>query len=108
MSQEELRQLVLGVLTRGDACGIEVAASVADELASGDRIGFAEGSVYAALRWLERQGLALARWVEVGEGAPRRRYYSLTPRGRRVAAAQGSRSPNPHPQPRPSAWAARP
>ena len=109
ISPGELRQLVLGVLAHHDSYGIEIAASIAAQLdvaPAGPE--FPEGSVYPALRWLERHGLALAHWVEVGEGAPRRRYYSLTPRGRRVAAVEGQRSPKPHPQRPPSASAARP
>jgi DNA-binding PadR family transcriptional regulator len=109
MSQQELRQLVLGVLTERDAYGIEVAAWVADRLEplTGSD-GPAEGSIYPALRWLERHGLALPYWVEVGEAAPRRRYYSLTPKGRRVAARDRVRGTHPLPQPRPTASAARP
>jgi PadR family transcriptional regulator PadR len=42
-----------------------------------------EGTVYPALRRLERDGLLRARWVDV-EGGPRRRYYTPTQAGERV------------------------
>lgn len=107
MSQEELRSLVLGVLARREAYGLEVAASLEPRLrASVGGPELTEGSVYPALRWLERHGLAAARWVELGEGAPRRRYYALTPRGMRVEAQQALRKRRPYPSP--TASAARP
>lgn len=104
MSQEEFRSLILGVLARREAYGLEVAASLEPHLrASVGGPELTEGSVYPALRWLERHGLAAARWVEVGAGAPRRRYYCLTPKGMRVEAQQSLRKPRPYPSPTVSA-----
>ncbi len=48
-----------------------------------------EGTVYPALRRLERQGLLSGRGVPVADG-PRRRYYALTRDGER-ALARGRR-----------------
>lgn len=76
-----LRALVLGLLARREMHGYEIAALLAAQ-----GIELTEGSVYPALRRLERDGLLSARWVGVGEGAPRRRYYVLTPAGEREAA----------------------
>lgn len=45
-----------------------------------------EGTVYPALRRLERQGLIGGRWMEVSD-APRRRYYQLTADGERALAS---------------------
>lgn len=49
-------------------------------------IDLPEGTVYPALRRLERDGLISGRWDET-DGAPRRRYYDLTVRGSRALAA---------------------
>jgi PadR family transcriptional regulator PadR len=48
-------------------------------------IDLPEGTVYPALRRLERQGLVTGRWVDTPEG-PRRRYYALTHDGERALA----------------------
>jgi PadR family transcriptional regulator PadR len=92
-SPDELRQLVLGVLARREACGVEIAAAIEARLPPSDGPGLAEGSVYPVLRRLERDGLLNARWVEIGEGAPRRRYYVLTPAGERQATRAADRAP---------------
>lgn len=47
-----------------------------------------EGTVYPALRRLEREGLLKSRWAE--ESGRRRRVYDLTERGRAALAAQQS------------------
>ena len=91
-SPEELRQLVLGVLVRREAYGVEIAAALEARLRASDGPELAEGSIYPVLRRLERDGLLIARWVEIGEGAPRRRYYTLTPAGERQAARTAERS----------------
>ncbi len=101
-SPEELRALVLSVLVRKEAYGVEVAAALAARLA-GDESEIPEGAVYPALRWLERHGLAVTHWVDVGEATPRRRYYSLTPQGARIAARDGLGNAPPHPRPLTSA-----
>ena len=105
ISQEELRGFVLGILARREAYGVEIATALAAQPAT-EMPEMDEGAVYPALRWLERHGLAVTHWVEVGEGAPRRRYYGLTPAGERAAARDGLAKLQPHP--RPSISAARP
>lgn len=49
---------------------------------SGGRFDLPTGTVYPALRRLERAGLVSTRWSE--EGGRRRRIYELTPAGRRT------------------------
>jgi PadR family transcriptional regulator PadR len=95
LSSEELRRLVLGVLLRREAYGVEIAAALEAQLHASGEPGLPEGCVYPALRRLERDGLLSARWVEIGEGAPRRRYYALTPAGERNAAKTAARAPRP-------------
>jgi DNA-binding PadR family transcriptional regulator len=103
MSRDQLRELILGVLVRREAYGLEIATTLAARSpASALDSELPEGSVYPALRWLERQGFATARWVEIGLGAPRRRYYSLTPNGK-VVAVRRARRLEPRPLPTPSA-----
>lgn len=46
-----------------------------------------EGTLYPALRQMERAGLIRATWRESDAGRPRK-YYSLTPKGRRRAASK--------------------
>jgi DNA-binding PadR family transcriptional regulator len=51
-----------------------------------DRCGLPSGTVYPALRRLERAGLLVSGWEDAGraraEGRPRRRTYELTGAGR--------------------------
>ena len=49
-----------------------------------------EGSLYPALHRLERQRLLKSRWVQTdaAEGGRRRKYYTLTPKGRTVLKAK--------------------
>jgi PadR family transcriptional regulator PadR len=98
MSSEELRELVLGILVRREAYGVEIAAALASRLPSrSEDADLPEGSVYPALRWLERHGLAVSHWVDLGQTAPRRRYYCLTAKGKRVSARHAVAGPNPQP-----------
>ena len=50
-----------------------------------DAIGLPSGTVYPALRRLEKNGLVLAHWedreLSVQAGRPRRRYYEITAQG---------------------------
>ncbi len=94
-SRDEFRQLVLGVLVRREAYGVEIAGALEAHLRASDEPELAEGSVYPVLRRLERDGLLIARWVEIGDGAPRRRYYILTPAGERQAARSAAHARNP-------------
>jgi PadR family transcriptional regulator PadR len=81
----DLRCLVLDILGRREAYGYEVAESLRATI---EGLDLAEGSVYPALRRLERDGLASGHWVDVGADVPRRRYYSLTPKGLAVLASR--------------------
>ena len=80
--------LLLGLLGEREMYGYELVAALRDR--SNAVIDLPEGTVYPALRRLEREGLVAGRWVEVA-GGPRRRYYSLTAGGER-ALADGRRA----------------
>lgn len=74
---------ILGALSRGFRYGFDIM----------DATGLPSGTVYPALRRLERRGLVQGRWEEgvdpSVEGRPRRRFYALTAEGRaRVAEAE--------------------
>ena len=85
MSQEMMRGhldgLVLAVLAGGPAHGYGLIEALRDR--SGGFFDLPEGSVYPALHRLERAGLVVSGWSEVG--GRRRRVYTLTTGGRRAA-----------------------
>jgi DNA-binding PadR family transcriptional regulator len=76
MSLRRATALILLALRRGHSYGFEIM----------DVTGLASGSVYPALRRLEREGLVMSRWEQTdapdrGPGRPTRRVYELTPAG---------------------------
>jgi PadR family transcriptional regulator PadR len=76
---------ILDLLCRREMYGYEIAQAISLAATAGEPASFHEGGVYPALRRLERDGLLAAHWIEIGEKVPRRRYYSLTPRGAEAA-----------------------
>ena len=79
--------LILALIEERPRYGYEIGKRI--ELRSGGRLRFRIGSLYPMLGRLESKGLIAGRWVEQ-EGEPRRRYYRLTPAGRKVLAEQRS------------------
>lgn len=75
--------LLLGLLGEREMYGYELVAELRARTEA--LIDLPEGTVYPALRRLERDGLVAGRWVEV-DGSPRRRYYALTAAGERALA----------------------
>jgi PadR family transcriptional regulator PadR len=71
--------LVLSLLEDQPRHGYDVSKLI--QLRSGGALRFHVTSLYPLLHRLEKQGLIDGRWVEKPEQR-RRRYYSLTPRGR--------------------------
>jgi PadR family transcriptional regulator, regulatory protein PadR len=72
---------VLGILTRGEAYGYEIARTLEQE-GIGEIKG---GTLYPALAKLETEGLVEATWRS-GESGPNRKYYLITESGRRALA----------------------
>ena len=70
---------LLSLLVDGEAYGYELAGRLA-ELGIGSVPG---GSLYPALLRLEKSGHLKADW-RAGDGGPGRKYYRLTPSGRRA------------------------
>lgn len=79
--------LILSILQRGENYGYAIAEKV---LAfSKGEMEWTEGMLYPVLHRLERRGLLKSRW-ETTEGARKRRYYSLTAKGREILAERRS------------------
>ena len=70
--------LLLGLLGEREMYGYELVGELRDR--SLEAIDLPEGTVYPALRRLERDGMVAGRWVDAATG-PRRRYYRLTTAG---------------------------
>ena len=70
--------LLLALLADRSMYGYELVSELRARTTSA--IDLPEGTVYPALRRLERGGWISGRWVEI-ESGPRRRYYDLTPKG---------------------------
>ncbi|HEX7123152.1 MAG TPA: PadR family transcriptional regulator [Gemmatimonadaceae bacterium] len=85
MKKGSAELLVLAILEDGQQHGYEIAKLI--ERRSRGAITFYAASLYPMLYRLERRGLIEGRWVEKPRQR-RRRYYRLTPEGRRVLAAQ--------------------
>ena len=62
-----------------------------------DATGLPDGTIYPLLRRLERRGVLEAAWEDEAEAQsqrrPQRRYYELTPVGRKSMAAVEARFP---------------
>jgi len=76
-----LELAVLGTLWSGKHYGLEILGRLERE----SELIVAEGTVYPLLARLKDEGLLLSDWVEAEAGHPRK-YYRLTPSGRRRAA----------------------
>ena len=77
--------LVLAQLELRRSHGYEIAMRIGQR--SGGAVSFSVASLYPILYRLERRGLIAGTWVEK-PGQRRRRYYKLTPAGRKVLAEQ--------------------
>ena len=77
--------LVLSLVEDTPRHGYEIGGLI--EQRSGGVLRFNVASLYPLLYRLEKRGWIQGRWVEKA-GQRRRRYYRLTPEGRKVLAAQ--------------------
>ena len=88
--QQEMKKgsaevMVLAVLETQPRHGYEIARRIDED--SGGMLRFHVASLYPMLYRMERRGWIAGRWLEK-TGQRRRRYYRLTPAGRRVLADQ--------------------
>lgn len=77
--------LILSLVEARPRHGYEISKVI--EQRSGGAVRFYVASLYPLLYRLEKRGWIQGRWVEKS-GQRRRRYYRLTPQGRRVLASQ--------------------
>jgi transcriptional regulator len=77
--------LVLSLIEHRPRHGYEIGKHI--EVLSEGRLKFRIGSLYPILCRLEDRGLITGRWVE-RSGERRRRYYRLTPDGRKALARE--------------------
>lgn len=73
-----IEMAALASLWHGRLYGLEIIRCLQTQ----SRLTLAEGTVYPILSRLKAEGLLTSRWVETDAGHPRK-YYSLTPAGRR-------------------------
>jgi PadR family transcriptional regulator PadR len=84
LSRGEFGLLILALLGRREMYGYEIVSEL--RRTSDGAIDLPEGTVYPALRRLERDELIEGHWVDVGSAAPRRRYYRLALQGEHALA----------------------
>jgi len=77
--------LILSLLSEREMYGYEILQEA--ERRSAREFQLKEGTLYPALHNLEQSGLLKAAW-RAGESGPRRKYYSLTAKGRRHAQSK--------------------
>lgn len=77
--------IVLAILAEEDSYGYAILKRVRES--SGGRMEWTDGMLYPVLHRLERLGHVKARW-EVAETGRRRKYYSITDRGRAQLAEE--------------------
>jgi transcriptional regulator len=92
MLERELKRgsaelLILALLEERDRHGYEIAQLIDNR--SDGTISFHVASLYPTLYRMEGKGMIEGRWVEKA-GRRRRRYYRLTPAGRKILANQRS------------------
>jgi PadR family transcriptional regulator PadR len=75
--------LLLNLLSRGELYGYEILQEASRR--SANAFEFKEGTLYPALHQLEKKGQIKSAWRTAGNGRERK-YYSLTPQGRKAAA----------------------
>lgn len=79
LASATLKPMVLSILDAGENYGYQIIQRIHD-LSGGD-IQWTTGTLYPFLHDLENDELVESYWQQV-EGAPRRKYYRLTPEGR--------------------------
>ncbi len=77
--------LILALVEDRPRHGYEIAKQISER--SGGALVFHAASLYPVFYRLERKGWLQGRWLEKA-GQRRRRYYRITPAGRRVLEAQ--------------------
>lgn len=79
----KVETLVLGLLEAGPGYGYQLIQDL--NAKAGGLLELGEGTVYPVLHRMERRGDIAANWRQAESGR-KRKYYRLTPRGRRALA----------------------
>ena len=77
--------IVLSILEDGETYGYHIIRRV-EQLSDGE-VTWVAGSLYPLLHRMKTSGLVTSRWVQP-EGERRRRYYAITPKGRKKLEAE--------------------
>lgn len=77
--------VVLEILCRGEMYGYELSEAIAQR--SGEILTLGKGTLYPLLYNLEAKGLVVAQ-TRLAENGRKRRYYSITSKGREQLSAQ--------------------
>lgn len=80
--------LVLSLLGAGESYGYELIQNV--KARSGGQVAWSEGMLYPVLHRMEEGGLIQAEWKAPG-GGRQRKYYRLTPAGRKALKTEQQR-----------------
>ncbi len=83
MKKGSAELLILSLLERQQRHGYELAKLISER--SGEKLIFQASSLYPVLFRMEKRGWIRGTWVET-DGARRRRYYRLTPKGEKALA----------------------
>lgn len=76
-----IKPFVLSILSEGECYGYAIIQRV--KSLTGGQIEWTTSTLYPVLHSLENKGLLESRW-EASEEGPRRKYYRLTPKGRKA------------------------
>ncbi len=83
-SSEALRghteTIILALLKNQDSYGYEILKYINDK--GNGRIDIKDATIYTAVKRMEKDGLITTYWGEGEDGGARRKYYSITERGR--------------------------
>jgi PadR family transcriptional regulator PadR len=83
LKKGSIQLCLLALLEREAKYGFQIIKELRD--LSDGFFDLKEGTLYPALRRLEKKGYVRSAWVEKEHGVPRK-YYTLTPKGRRALA----------------------
>ena len=80
--------VILRKLMEGDTYGYEISHMISE--VSGGEIDIKDATIYIAFRRMEDGGLIKAYWGNDDTGGARRRYYSITEKGKEYYKAKSS------------------
>ena len=76
--------ILLSCLSKGDTYGYQINKTVL--AATDDAFSFKDATLYSAFRRLESQGFIASYWGDDEEPGARRRYYTITDKGKKYLA----------------------